>query len=162
MKNPTEMMGFVSNLGPQARPLFQQFNNSSVNRRSLKSWPALLGFISAYVAHYQRAVVALQGQLSVSGDRVIRRELQNGQRIEHNPIIRIVRDGISAQAVEDRTQVNQNTGSGVAGNVDPAVDVGVRMVGDFNSALEVAADFGGTCPLAMAGFTTVHAPAGIG
>ena len=133
-----------------------------INRACLESRSALLRFIGADIAGDHGVIVALQREFAVACNRVIGGELKNGQGIQHNAIIGIVVDGIPAQAIQQGTQINQDSSAGVAGDVDSSVQVGVRMVGNLDSAFAIAVDFGYARPFAMAGFAAVHANPGIG
>jgi hypothetical protein len=133
-----------------------------VNRACLKSCPTLFRFVCAGVARNHRVIVALQCQFAVSCDCVIGGKLENGHGIQNNSVIGIVVDGIAAQAVEQRTQVNQNARARVSGDVNSSIQVSIRVICDFDSTFAIAVDFGCACPFAMAGLAAVHAYSGIG
>src|SRR6266853_5498214 len=98
-----------------------------VNGVCLETRAAFFGFVGGDIARNHRVIVALQRQVAVSCNRVIGGELKNRQGIQNNSVIGIVVDGVAAQAVEQRTQVNQYSSASVAGNVNSAIQVTVRM-----------------------------------
>src|SRR5262249_62384193 len=91
---------------------------------------------------HERTVVTLQRKLAIPGNGVICGKLEDGQSVNHNTVISIVVDGVAAQAVEQRAKIHQDPGPSIAGDVDPAVDVSVGVVGHLDSALAVAVDLG--------------------
>src|SRR5262249_49800502 len=52
--------------------------------------------------------------------------------------------------------------AGVAGDVDPAVDVGVGVIGDFDAAFAIAVDGGNAKPFAVTGLTAMNTDSRVG
>src|SRR5882672_1017758 len=134
--------------------------SESLDGLGLEGRTAPPGFVGNDLAYNQGPVVTLECELSIPGDGVISGELEDGQGVHYNAVIGIIVDGVAAQAVEERAQADHDSNAGIAGDVDPAVNIGVGMVRDLDAASAVAIDLGDARPLAMAGFAAMHANAG--
>jgi hypothetical protein len=133
-----------------------------VNGNYLKLGPAFLRLIGADIAGDKRTVITAERQIAGRGGNCVRQsKLKRGQGVQHNGITGIVGDSVATQAVEQRAEVDQNSNAGITGNGNPAVDVAVGMVGDFDSPTRVAVDLGSAGPLAVAALTAMNTEAGV-